>query len=77
MVVLPVAIASTEPELDPMVATPVLLLLQVPPDVISLSVVLPSMPQLALPLIAAGKLTVTIVVALLPQPFEYAIVAVP
>ena len=77
IVVVPPVRPDTRPVEEPIVATTVLLLLQVPPVVTSLKVVLPNIPQLALPLIAAGKLTVTLVVALLPHPFEYVMAAVP
>ena len=66
-VVVPVASASTSPELEPIVATAVLLLLQVPPPDASLSWVNIPAQLLNMPDIAAGKgLTVMVVVAVQP-----------
>jgi hypothetical protein len=78
MTVLPAAIPDNTPVDAPMVATEVLLLLHVPPGA-------PLVNELVLPrqaddepVIEAGVwLTVTTVLAGVPQPFEYDIVAVP
>jgi hypothetical protein len=61
--------AVNEPEVDPIVATGVLLLLHVPPVITSVNVVVVPGQMLNVPVIADGTgLTVTIVVARHPVP---------
>ena len=71
--------AETRPESEPIVATPVLLLLQVPPAVASVSVVEKPIQPLVVPFIPPGTgFTVTLLVAVqLPMGSVYVIVAVP
>src|ERR1043165_2201601 len=77
MVEVPKAIPLTTPVLLT-VATVTLLLLQIPPSVGSLRVVVDPSQTLATPDIAPGTvLTVTTVVVRQPEPREYVITAVP
>jgi hypothetical protein len=64
-----VLIAVTRPELLPIVAMPVLLLIHVPPPVASLRVVVEPEQTLSVPLIGGGGvLTVMGIVAIQPVP---------
>jgi hypothetical protein len=66
--VVPVVIPLTMPEVDPTVATEVVLLVHVPPGVASVSVIVDPAQTLVGPPMAAGvALTVTIVVARHPD----------
>jgi hypothetical protein len=59
----------TTPEPEPMAATAVLLLVQVPPDIPSLSGVVPAMHADGVPVIAVGDVTIsTVVVAIQAEP---------
>jgi len=73
----PVATPLTVPVEEPIVATPVLLLLHVPPDVVELSVVLLPAQMLVVPVIEAGVLFTVNVEVAIQLPILYVIVAVP
>ena len=78
IVVVPADTPVTVPEAEPMVATAVLVLLQVPPEVASLNVVVKPTHTVEVPEIAAGKgLTVTLVTARHPVLSTYEITATP
>jgi hypothetical protein len=71
MVAVPADTPVTIPVVDPIVATPVLLLLQVPPPITSVSEMLAPMQKADGPAIAAGvEFTVTTMVTLPPHPLE-------
>jgi hypothetical protein len=78
MVVVPITIPCTTPEEEPTVATEVVELTHVPPPVMLPSVIVLPAPvhTVADPVIGAPA-TVTILVAAVPQPVLYVIVAVP
>ena len=67
MVAVPEVMPVTTPVEDPMVATPVALLLHVPPEVVLVNVVVKPTHTLVVPAIAAGfGLTVKLVTAIQP-----------
>lgn len=67
MVTVPADTPSTNPDVEPIVAIPVLLLLHTPPAVASFKVVVPSTQTLVTPVIEDGKgFTVTTVVVRQP-----------
>jgi hypothetical protein len=71
MIDVPAPIPVTMPDAEPMVATPVLLLVHVPPPVVLLSVVIvPAQIPVAPVIAAAPVLMVTMVVAVQPVPKE-------
>ena len=73
---MPLAIVVTKPVVAPIVATPVALLLHVPPAVASVSVVVLPAHNDNVPLIADTVLTVTMAVAIQPPPAPAAEVGV-
>jgi hypothetical protein len=70
MVTMPPETPVTTPLPLPTVAIPVLLLLQVPPETASLSVEVAGIIRLIVPVIVAGRLTVTVARATVGQPVE-------
>ncbi len=78
MVVVPAATPVAVPDVEPIVAIPVLELLHTPPEVASVSVVVLPTVTLSVPDIAAGfGLTVMVVATLQPVDNVYDITAVP
>ena len=67
MIGLPADTPVTTPVVEPTVANPVLLLLQVPPPVISLNIVVEPVQTLAVPVMAAGN-GLTVMIAVVIQP---------
>lgn len=78
MVAVPAATPVMSPEVRPAVATPVLLLVQLPPLIASLSVMVVATHSADAPIIAVGEgLTVTVVVVTQPVGNVYTIVVEP
>jgi hypothetical protein len=77
IIVVPADMPLTRPEELPIVATEVLLLLQVPPGVASDSVVVAPRQMLKRPVIGGDELMVTDLIALQPVPSVYIMVSIP
>src|SRR5947209_4732202 len=78
MTELPAATPLSMPVPDPMVAVPVLTLVHVPPEVASVSVVIPPTHATGVPVIAAGTaLIVSVAVLKQPPGIVYVITGVP
>lgn len=77
MVAVPAAIPVTTPVVASTVASDVLLLLQLPPAVASVSVAVKPAQTFDVPPMLAGELTLTTAVAIQPAPRSYVMLAVP